>query len=143
MKLFSRDFENGGEIPRRYTCDGENINPSIEWSDVPEGVKSFALIVEDHDAPLIKWIHWIVYDIPENVRKIERGRLPEGAKQARNSFGVKKYRGPCPPFGRHRYFFKLYALSEKDLEIKGKRDFYKKVKLYQIESASIYGTYKR
>ena len=143
MKLFSKDFENGGKIPKDFTCDGENINPHLGWTDVPEGVESFALIVEDPDAPLITWIHWIVYNIPGEIREIERGSLPEGAKQARNSFGVRKYRGPCPPFGEHRYFFKLYALNVRDIEIKGRRDFYSKVEKHKIDEAFIFGSYRR
>ena len=141
MKIVSDDFEDGGFIPRDCTCEGRDVSPHLAWFDVPQDTKSFALIVEDPDAPLVTWIHWIVYNIPKDVREIKRGKLPKGAQQAKNSFRLKEYRGPCPPFGIHRYFFKLYALDTDALQVKNKRMFYREVKKHMLEEAVIVGRY--
>ena len=115
--LETKAFPKGGEIPGKYTCSGEDVSPALSWSGAPQETKSFALIVEDPDAPSGTFTHWIVYDLPatthqlpENVSKSDD--LSGGGRQGRNDFRRVGYGGPCPPPGRsHRYFFKLYALS--------------------------------
>lgn len=143
MKLTSNDFENNGMIPKKHTCEGKNIPPHLKWFDVPENTKSFALIIEDPDAPLITWVHWILYNIPKETREIKNGVLPQGTKQGKNSFRIKDYRGPCPPFGIHRYMFKLYALDTENIEVKNKKSFYKQIKKHKIEEALLIGKYKK
>ncbi|MFA5515353.1 MAG: YbhB/YbcL family Raf kinase inhibitor-like protein [Desulfuromonadales bacterium] len=110
------------KIPQHYTCDGDNVSPPLQWGDIPEGAKSLALIVEDPDAPGGAFIHWVMYNIPPDVRQLPEDvrrdeTLPNGACQGINDFGKIGYGGPCPPGGNHRYFFKLFALDVRlDLE---------------------------
>jgi Raf kinase inhibitor-like YbhB/YbcL family protein len=143
MKLKSKDFEDNSNIPAQFTCDGKDVSPQISWEDVPNGTKSFALSVTDPDCPGRTWIHWLVHDIPKNVRKIERGNLPMQAKEVLNDFGKKSYGGPCPPSGTHRYFFTLYSLNTEHLEDLNKRNFFDKVEKHTIQKAAIKGLYKR
>ena len=111
MHISSPVFENGGPIPQKYTCDGDDTNPSLLISDVHPRAKSFALIVDDPDAPGGTWVHWAVWNIHPSVKEIPEGSVPEGGIQGRTSFGSARYGGPCPHSGVHRYFFKLYALD--------------------------------
>jgi Raf kinase inhibitor-like YbhB/YbcL family protein len=113
MELTSSAFKQGEKIPSKYTCDRENISPPLTWSDVPLGTKSFALIMEDPDAPSGVWDHWILFNIPENVTSLPEDlkQLPPGAVLGLNSWNKPSYGGPCPPDREHRYFFKLYALN--------------------------------
>jgi Raf kinase inhibitor-like YbhB/YbcL family protein len=111
-------FSNGGEIPRKYTCSGENISPALTWADVPAQARSLALIVDDPDAPGGVWTHWILWNLPVRATSLPEGvpasreTLPNGARQGKNDFGRIGYGGPCPPPGRpHRYYFRLYALG--------------------------------
>jgi Raf kinase inhibitor-like YbhB/YbcL family protein len=143
MKLKSKDFLDNSSIPSDFTCDGRNISPQLSWEDIPEETKSFALSVTDPDAPGGTWIHWLVYDISKELREIERGGLPEGAKEVMNDFGKKPYGGPCPPSGTHRYFFTIYVLDTEHLEGLNKRNFLDKVEKHTIEKATIKGLYKR
>ena len=143
MKLKSKDFVDNSSIPSEFTCDGRNISPHLSWEDIPEETKSFALSVTDPDAPGGTWIHWLVYDMSKELREIERGSLPEGAKEVMNDFGRKSYGGPCPPSGTHRYFFTIYALDTEHLEGLNKRNFSDKVEKRTIEKAVIKGLYKR
>ncbi|VUT24383.1 MAG: putative kinase inhibitor protein [Candidatus Methanolliviera sp. GoM_asphalt] len=108
MKLTSPEFENGNKIPREFTSEGDNINPTLIIEDIPAGTKSLALIVDDPDAPMGTWVHWVSFNIPV-VSQIDEDSIP--GKQGINDFGRKEYGGPCPPSGTHRYFFKLYALD--------------------------------
>ncbi len=110
MMLSSGAFTNNSKIPAKYTCDGENVSPPLEISEVPVNTKSIVLIVDDPDAPVGDWVHWLVWNISASVTVIE-GALPEGAIQGKNDFGNNSYGGPCPPGGTHRYQFKLYALD--------------------------------
>lgn len=150
MIIKSNAFEDKGKIPSKYTCDGENISPELSWSGFPEGTKSFALIVEDPDAPAGTWIHWVLYDIPASVTELPEGVpddeiLPNGARHGLNDFKDIGYGGPCPPRGVHRYFFKLYALDEK-LGLKSglsKKSLQEKMKGHVIAESEIYGTYAR
>lgn len=108
LQITSSAFRHNQMIPREYTCQGEDINPPLEISGIPEGTKSLVLIMDDPDAPMGTWDHWLLYDIPP-AGKIEENSIP--GQQSRNSFGKLDYGGPCPPSGTHRYFFKLYALD--------------------------------
>ncbi len=118
FKLESPAFDHGGRIPRKYTCDGEEISPPLEWSGAPAGTRSFALICDDPDAPMGTWVHWVLYDLPSDTSSLPEGlpnqrEFSNGAKSGKNSWGKYGYGGPCPPSGVHRYFFRLYALDTK------------------------------
>jgi Raf kinase inhibitor-like YbhB/YbcL family protein len=105
IHVASPAFSEGGQIPRRYTCDGEDISPPLSWSGVPEGAKSLALICDDPDAPGKTWVHWVLFSVPA------RETLPGGGAQGTNDFRKIGYGGPCPPGGTHRYMFRLSALD--------------------------------
>lgn len=112
----SAAFDEGGLIPARYTCDGENVSPPIQLTGVPEETKSIALICDDPDAPVGTWVHWVIYDLPAAPTGLPEAVSPDrmvlgGAKQGTNDFRKIGYGGPCPPSGTHRYFFKVYALD--------------------------------
>ncbi len=116
MTLTSTAFTHGAMIPKRYTCDDQDISPPLSWSEPPEKTQSFALIMDDPDAPMGTWVHWVIYNIPVTARALPEGvpadgDLPDGSRQGRNSWRKIGYGGPCPPSGTHRYFFKLYALD--------------------------------
>lgn len=120
LALTSAEFTDRGRIPRRYTCEGEDISPPLSWSGIPEGTKSFALIINDPDAPdpaapRMTWVHWVLYNLPPTVSDLAEGisseSLPSSTQQGKNDWKRLGYRGPCPPVGRHRYFHKLYALD--------------------------------
>ncbi|MES2608514.1 MAG: YbhB/YbcL family Raf kinase inhibitor-like protein [Pseudomonadota bacterium] len=113
LSLSSTEFENNSEIPIKYTCDGEDISPPLEWSNIPKGTKSFVLIMDDPDTTNGMWDHWIVYNISTEITKLEENikTLVEPTKLGLNSWRVKEYGGPCPPSGEHHYYFKLYALN--------------------------------
>ncbi len=142
MELKSKDFENNGNIPSEFTCDGRNISPPIYWENVPEGTESFALTVIDPDA-YGNWIHWFVYNISKEAREIKQGSLPEGAKEVENDFGKRSYGGPCPPSGTHRYVFTIYALTTKHLDSLRKHSFLEEVQKHSIANAVLTGLYKR
>ncbi len=143
MRLYSNDFERGGMIPHMFTCDGEDLSPHLAWEDVPEDTKSFAVIVDDPDAPMGTWVHWLVADIPQDVHEIPRGTVPHGATQIANDFRKIDYGGPCPPSGTHRYFFRLYALDTKFLTGVNERNFYEMVEKHKIAIAVLMGKYSR
>jgi Raf kinase inhibitor-like YbhB/YbcL family protein len=114
MKLTSPNITHEMTIPPQFTCDGENKSPELAWDDAPTDAKSFALIVDDPDAPHGTWVHWVVFNIPAGVTKLPEGTtdFPKLGTQGSTSFnGKNAYGGPCPPTGTHRYFFKLYALD--------------------------------
>lgn len=112
MKLTSPAFEHNQHLPKRHTCDGEDLSPAFNISEIPPNTKSLTLIVDDPDAPGKTWIHWLVWDIPPQFQDIPEGFPPPSALQGTNDFGNQSYGGPCPPPGtQHRYFFKLYALD--------------------------------
>lgn len=154
IKFTSTAFQPGGSIPSKYTCEDRDISPPLAWSGAPSGTRSFALIVDDPDAPdpakpQRVYVHWVVYNLPaatvalaENASK--KG-LPEGAVQGKNDWGKAEYGGPCPPIGRHRYFFKLYAL---DTEVAGlssptKGDLERAMKGHVLDSGELIGTYQK
>ena len=143
MKLTSPEFEHNKPIPKRFTCDGMDINPMLLIEDVPAETKSLALILEDPDAPLGTWVHWVVYDIPV-VSRIEEGSIP--GKQGLNDFGMNDYGGPCPPSGTHRYIFKLYALDTEELALGKRADkkaLEKAMRGHILDDAELIGLYKR
>lgn len=117
FSMKSNAFTNESGIPEEFTCDGVDNSPELSWTSPPAGTKSFALIMDDPDAPSGTWVHWVLYDLPENVRQLPKGvqkteKLPNGAKQGMTDFRKVGYYGPCPPKGpAHRYYFKLYALD--------------------------------
>jgi Raf kinase inhibitor-like YbhB/YbcL family protein len=118
MELTSPAFAHGAEIPRRFTCEGEDRAPALQWSGVPEAAAALVLIVDDPDAPdpaapKMTWVHWVLYDVPAGATGLpEGGRpLPVGTREGLNDWHRPGWGGPCPPIGRHRYFFKLYALD--------------------------------
>ncbi len=117
MKLASKAFQSGADIPRRHTCDADDISPPLTWTDIPPGTKAFALIADDPDAPGGSWVHWVIYDLPAEIKELDAAvskieSLTNGAKQGVNDYRKVGYGGPCPPPGKpHRYFFKLYALD--------------------------------
>jgi Raf kinase inhibitor-like YbhB/YbcL family protein len=120
MEIRSPAFFIGNTIPFKYTCDGENISPPLQWESPPPGTNSFALIVDDPDAPSKTFTHWVVYNLSADMRELPEGitnntRLPNGGMQGKNNFGKLGFGGPCPPpkDGVHRYFFKIFALDQK------------------------------
>jgi hypothetical protein len=143
MKLKSENFKDNGNIPSEFTCDGIDVSPQLSWEEAPAKTKSFALSVADPDAPGKTWIHWLVYDVSKDVRSIDRGSLPEKAKQVENDFGKKDYGGPCPPSGTHRYVFTLCALDTEHLENINKRNYFSEVEKHTLEKAVLKGLYKR
>lgn len=151
MEIRSNAFGSGERIPVKYTCDGADFSPSLEWTAGPAGTKSFALICDDPDAPMGTWVHWVIYDIPAAATMLAEGitrekDLPGGGTQGINDFRRTGYGGPCPPGGRtHRYFFKLYALDAA-LGLKPgitKDQLLKAMKGHVLAEAQLMGTYKR
>jgi Raf kinase inhibitor-like YbhB/YbcL family protein len=142
MKITSPLFKNNEKMPVKFTYDGEDINPALEIENLPEGTKSLALIVDDPDAPMKTWVHWVVYDIPPSGR-IEEDSIP--GKQGINDSGSKNYHGPCPPSGTHRYYFKVYALDKVLALNEGisKSDLEKAMRGSVLSSAELVGLYKR
>lgn len=151
LALTSAAFADGSAIPKRYTCEGQDISPPLAWSGVPTGTRSLVLIVDDPDAPDPKapkrtWVHWVLYDIPVSATAIpEGGALPAGARQGRNDWSRTGYGGPCPPIGRHRYFHKLYALDGVlgDLGEPAKAELEKAMKGHVLAESRIVGTYEK
>lgn len=151
FQLESSAFENGKTIPRKYTCDGEDVSPPLMWKGAPEGTKSFALICDDPDAPLMTWTHWVVYGIPASVDYLLEG-LPKAEvvagviKQGSNSGRRVGYAGPCPPGGKvHRYYFRIYALDA-DPDIKpgeSKKHLEEAMKGHVLGQAETMGLYTR
>jgi len=144
MELTSRAFENGGWIPSKYTCDGENISPPLEITGVPAGAQSLALVMDDPDAPMGTFDHWVVWNIAPDTSRIEEGEQPEGVP-GRSSFGRLDYGGPCPPSGTHTYRFKLYALDTR-LDLRrgaSKAELERAMEGHIIEQALLEGKYSR
>ena len=145
FKLSSTAFQNNGYIPSQYTCDGRDVNPPLVIENVPPGTKSLALIVDDPDAPMGTWVHWVVWNISPVIKDIKENDTPRGAAAGRNDFNRQSYGGPCPPSGTHRYFFKLYALDTALGLPSGakKADVEKAMKGHVISQTEIIGLYKR
>ncbi len=150
LSITSSAFSHQGEIPKKHTCDDADTSPPLAWSGVPAGAKSLALIVDDPDAPDPKapkmvYVHWVVYDIPPSSTGIgESSAVPAGSREGTNDWKKKGWGGPCPPIGRHRYFFKLYALDTM-LGDKGaltKPELEAAMKGHILEQTELVGTYQ-
>jgi Raf kinase inhibitor-like YbhB/YbcL family protein len=144
------EFSEGEAIPTRFSCDGENISPTLEWTGAPEGTSSYVLIMDDPDAPVGTWIHWVLFNIPGDASGIVESIpaepiLPDGSIHGANSWERSDYGGPCPPGGTHRYFFKLYALDgELDLPEGSSLDaVLASMEGHIIAEASLMGTFTR
>jgi hypothetical protein len=151
MKLESSVFEAHGPIPARHTCEGDDIAPPLQWRELPEGTRSLALIVDDPDAPdpaapKRTWVHWVMVDIAPGTSGLgEGGAAPVGARQGLNDWHKPGYGGPCPPIGRHRYFFKLYALDTTLPALKQptKAELEAAMKGHVLAQAELIGTYQK
>ena len=154
LTLTSPAFAEGGEIPPRYTCEGEDVSPPLAWSTPPTGTRSLTLIVDDPDAPDPKapkttWVHWVLYNLPPAAGSLPEGvgraALPAGAREGRNDWQRTGYGGPCPPVGRHRYFFKLHALDAvlPDLGPATKARLEQAMRGHVLAHAELIGTYEK
>jgi len=149
MRISSRSFKNGEKIPSKYTCDGNDVNPPLEFAEVPEQAKCLVLIMDDPDVPQYlrkdrMWVHWVVYNIPPQTKEIRENSIPPGIV-GKGTSGDCDYMGPCPPDREHRYFFKLYALDQL-LELpKGatKQEVEEAMQNHLLGSAQLMGTYVR
>ena len=141
--LFSDDFQDGTEIPSKFTCDGANINPSLHWEGLPDNTKSLALVMDDPDAPGGVFTHWIVFNIPISMNKIEQDvKFPAGIIELTNDFGRYGYGGPCPPRGTHHYIFTIYALDIEKFD--GTQSNYKNfLRKHTITQVKLTGLYRR
>lgn len=146
----STAFEQGGMIPRQYTCDGRNVSPPLAWTGVPDGSKSLALICDDPDAPMGTWVHWVLFNLPSQSKALAENIPPQkilesGAKHGVNDFRRLGYGGPCPPRGTHRYYFRLYAL-DKELDLHAgitKAELIKAMAGHILAEGQLMGKYKR
>lgn len=153
LKLSSPAFKHNSEIPKIYTCEGKDISPPLEWTNIPQTAKSLVLIVDDPDAPdpqapKMTWVHWVLYNLKIDLNKLpEATNLPEGATSGFNSWNRIGYGGPCPPIGRHRYFFKLYALDitldAAKLKSANKAEISAAMQGHIIEQTELIGTYQK
>ena len=145
MKLKSTAFAANDAIPAKYTCDGENISPPLSWDEVPAETQSFALIVDDPDAPGGTFTHWVLFNLPAETRQIPEAASDTGGVPGKNDFDTFDYGGPCPPGGTHRYFFKLYALNH-ELELEPgieKADVLRAMESHVLDTAELVGHYSR
>lgn len=154
LKLTSSAFQQGGSIPSQYTCEGKDLSPPLAWSGLPDNAKSVAMIVDDPDAPdpakpQRVYVHWVAYNIPTQASSLpenaSKAGMPSGATQGKNDWGNAGYGGPCPPIGRHRYFFKLYALDRilTGLKTATRADLEKAMKGHILDSGELMGTYQK
>ena len=152
LKITSTTFEHGREIPRRFTCDDADVSPPLQWEGVPEGTRSLALIVDDPDAPdpaapKMTWVHWVLYNLPADTTGLAEAvdALPPGTMDGLNDWKRSGFGGPCPPVGRHRYFFKLYALDTvlPDLSEPTKQLLEAAIAGHVLAEAVLMGTYQR
>jgi hypothetical protein len=145
FRITSTAFSEGQPIPMVYTCQGEDTSPPLRIEGVPTGTKSLALVMDDPDAPVGVWDHWVVWNIDPSTTEIKERSTPAGATQGRNSWGMSRYGGPCPPSGTHRYVFTLYALDTAlDLTAAaGKRDLERAMQEHILTKTQLIGTYKK
>lgn len=152
MTLTSSSFDAGGAIPTRFTCEGQDLSPQLGWTAPPAGTKSLALVVSDPDAPDPKapehtWVHWVLYDLPPSMRELPEGvkEPPMGSRAGANDFKRMGWNGPCPPIGRHRYVYELYALDTQlpDLMKPGKADLEKAMAGHVLAKGELVGTYQK
>ena len=154
LKVTSSAFQQGGSIPAQYTCEGKDISPPLSWAGLPNNAKSVAMIVDDPDAPdpakpQRVYVHWVVYNMTAQTTSLaenaSKSGMPAGAVQGKNDWGKAEYGGPCPPIGRHRYFFKLYALDTTLTGLKDatKADLEKAMRGHIVDSGELMGTYQK
>lgn len=153
LTLRSNSFSSEEEIPAAYTCEGEDRSPHLAWAGSPEGTESFALIVDDPDAPdprapRMTWVHWVLFNIPAGVAELAEGaaeELPKAVREGVNDWKQTGYGGPCPPIGRHRYVFKIYALDTTlaDLERPGKEELLEAMQGHILDRVQLVGTYEK
>ena len=153
LTLTSDAFSRGDTIPRRYTADGDDVSPPLAWSGAPQGTRSFALVVDDPDAPDPRaprrtWVHWVLFNVPPDVAALpedaDRGNLPASARAGKNDWGKRAYGGPAPPAGRHRYVHKIYALDTVlDLRAPTKGELEAAMVGHVLDHAELIGTYER
>jgi Raf kinase inhibitor-like YbhB/YbcL family protein len=154
LKITSTAFEHEGAIPRKHTCEGEDVSPALAWSGLPEATRSLALVVDDPDAPdprapRMVWVHWVLHDIPRTAtglpEAVRPSDLPRGTRQGKNDWKRAGWGGPCPPIGRHRYFFKLFALDAElgDLGTPTKARLLEAMEGHVLEEAQLVGTYQK
>jgi Raf kinase inhibitor-like YbhB/YbcL family protein len=154
LTLVSSSFSHKGEIPSKYTCEGKDVSPALSWTGEPPGTQSFALIVDDPDAPdprnpKMTWVHWVLYNIPSTTAAlpegVQRKGLSEGTRDGLNDWKRTGYGGPCPPIGKHRYFHKLYALDTvlPDLGTPTKALLEKSMEGHVLAKAELVGTYQK
>lgn len=150
MRIYCPTFVPGNPIPSKYSCEGENISFPLTWKEIPDGAESLAIIMDDPDAPAVTWVHWLIYNIPVNIAGLPENIKPEksppdSSLQGRNSWNKIGYGGPCPPFGTHRYYVKLYALDcllEQEAGL-SKKSLLKAMQGHVLEEAQMFGTYKK
>jgi len=145
MKISSTAFGHNGKIPQKYTCDGSDVNPPLKFEEIPAAARSLALIVDDPDAPMGTWVHWVVWNLDPKTEGIKENSAAKGSIQGINDFRKHDYGGPCPPSGTHRYFFKLYAL-DMTLNISasnGKAALEASMKGHILAEAELVGLYER
>ena len=150
ITVTSSAFKEGGMIPAKYTCDGNNSSPPLNWQQPPQGTKSFALISDDPDAPVGTWVHWVMWNIPAETNQLPENvppkkELPDGSRQGITDFGRSGYGGPCPPSGTHRYYFKVYALDQMlDIPVTStKQNLLEAMKGHILAEGMLMGKYKR
>lgn len=154
LRLMSPSFQNGGVIPSRHTCDGDDVSPPLRWSHAPRATQSLVLIVYDPDAPdpkrpTMTWVHWVLYNMPPAITSLVEGieaeDLPPGTLQGLNDWHRTGYGGPCPPIGRHRYFFKMLALDAviRDLNSPGKFALEEAIQGHVLAQAELIGLYQK
>lgn len=154
FRLTSPMFADGGAIPSKYTCEGEEISPPLAWSGTPPETKSLVLILDDPDAPdprapRMTWVHWVLYDLPPTTSSLpegaDRASLPPGTKKGLNDWKKAQYGGPCPPIGRHRYVHKLYALDTQLSELRHptKAEVERAMRGHILSEAKLIGTYQK
>jgi len=154
LEITSPAFKQGGEIPMTFTCEGKDLSPALAWRSVPRETSSLVLIVDDPDAPDPKkpmrtFVHWVLYDLPPTAtglaEAVQTAALPEGTREGLNDWLRTGYGGPCPPIGRHRYFFKLYALDKKigELPRANKAAIEEAMQGHVLASAELVGTYQK
>jgi len=150
MQITSTAFADGHDIPAQYTCEGADRSPPLAWTGVPSGTRSLALVVDDPDAPdpaapKMTWVHWVLYDIPADAAGIAEGASPAGGRVGKNDWKRAAWGGPCPPIGRHRYFFRLYALDTElgELGAPTKASLLRAMAGHVLAEATVMGTYQK
>lgn len=152
MQIASAAFKDGGDIPAKFTCEGNDLSPQVSFAGVPAGAKSLVLIVDDPDAPdpaapKLTWVHWVLFNLPPTTTELAEGvaSFPAGTNEGVNDFNRTRYGGPCPPIGRHRYFFKLYALDTMlpNMAHPNKTKVLAAMEGHVLEQAQIVGTYQK